>query len=349
MMIPLSRMPLMLSLLAAAVAALPAQERRRIRVVTTLPVLADVARAVGGDAVEVRALARATEDPHYVVATPSLMSAVNKADLFVEIGMSLEIWAENVLDGARNPNVRRGAPGHVVASAGVHRLAVPKVLSRAAGDIHPQGNPHIWLDPVVVRKVAANIHDGLCRVAPDRTELFDERLHAYQHRLDVALFGRQLVDLLGGEVLARLARGYKLIDFLESKRFRGKPLADRLGGWLAKARPLRGRKVVFYHERWIYLARRFGIHIVGYVEDKPGILPSAAHRDELLRTMLHEGVKMIGVTNYYDDTVPRELAAATGARVVILPGDVGGVEGTGDYFSFLDTVLSRLLGEDGEH
>ncbi|MDP6355849.1 MAG: metal ABC transporter substrate-binding protein, partial [Planctomycetota bacterium] len=80
-------------------------EEVRINVVTTLPDLKSIAEVVGGDKVKVQALSLGYQDPHYVTPKPSLMSAVSQADLFVEIGLDLELWTERVLDGARNPEV----------------------------------------------------------------------------------------------------------------------------------------------------------------------------------------------------------------------------------------------------
>lgn len=314
----------------------------RRKVVTTLPVLADLARRVGGDDVEVVALARGNEDPHYVVPTPALMREVARADLFVELGMSLEVWAENVLDGARNPRVRRGAPGHVFAAAGIRPLGVPAVVTRARGDIHPEGNPHLWLDPLEAEILAANIEKGLERIAPERSERFAERLQAFRRELRERLFGSELVDLLGGDVLVRLERSGKLQGFLD-RQFRGRPLRDRLGGWLAKAAPLRGREFVFYHDVWPYFARRFGPKVVGLIEERPGIPPSAAHKRALEKLMRDRGVRVIGILSYYDDSVARSLADAVGARVVVLPGDVGGLPGVNDYYALIDTLIARLV------
>jgi len=335
----------------ALAASLLAQDSpaRKLRVVTTLTVLGDIAKHVGGDLVEVRSLGRPTADPHYIIATPSLMTIVNRADLFVEVGLSLEIWAENVLDGARNAKIRRGERGHVFASAGVVRKEVPANLSRAAGDLHPEGNPHIWLDPVNVRRIATNIRDGLVRVAPDHEKQFDKNLAAYLKKIDEDLYGKKLVAMLGGDVLGRLAEGGRLMKFLEAKSFRGKKLVSYLGGWLAKARPLRGKKIIFYHPSWIYLTDLVGLVVVDHVEDKPGINPSAAHKEHLVDLIRAQKVPVIALTNYYDDTVPNALAKATGAKVVVLPGNVRAAPGAGDYEKLMDTILDRLLAAYAEN
>jgi len=161
----------------------------KLRVVTTLSDLASIAREIGGEHVEVKSLISGGQEPHTAVPKPSLMAAVNKADLFVEVGLELELWAERVLEGAHNPRVLEGQPGFVRASDGVSTLEVPRVLTRAEGGVHPQGNPHIWLDPLNGIKIAENITEGLKRVDPEHAEKYESNLTAFKERIWKALYG----------------------------------------------------------------------------------------------------------------------------------------------------------------
>lgn len=314
----------------------------KLRVVTTLPVLADLARQVGGDLVQVVSLGKGPEDPHYVTPTPSLMQAVRKADLFVEVGMSLEMWAVNVLDGAGNRRVRRGSKGHVYASEGVPVLEVPVSMTRAKGDLHPNGNPHLWVDPVRLGWMAKNIEKGMERVRPSQAPAFRKGYEAFQMKLDRATFGPRLVKLLGGKVLNRLAISGKLQSFLK-KKYKGKPLSTRLGGFLKKAAPLRGRKILFYHQNWIYFTTRFGLKVEGFVEDKPGITPSASHKLRLLKLIKAENIKVLGTATWNDDSVPNALARESGIEVVILPAMVGATRDAKDSLSLINALIERLL------
>lgn len=322
---------LFLSLLLA-VLSLPAHA---LEVVATLPWLGDLTTRLAPDAT-VTVLARGTEDPHYLSPTPALMAKVGKADLYIENGLNLELWSERLLDGAGNPKIRPGASGYVLATQGVPRLEVPTTLSRSQGDLHPEGNPHVWTDPLNVAIAADNIAAGLSRVDPANAAAYAQRAQAFRQQIYEALFGKDLVAFMGGASLDKLARSGRLVEFLQSKGLQG-----RLGGWLGRA--ARGKKVVFYHQSWPYFVDRFGIDQVGIIEDRPGVAPSASHKDQLAAAMKAQGCTTIGITSYYSDRIARALAAETGATVVVLPGDVGGVPTATDYFSFMDTLVDGLL------
>ena len=305
-------------------------------VVCTLPWLGDVAHRVAPDA-SITVLARATDDPHYLSPTPALMAKVAQADLYVENGLSLELWSERLLDSAGNPKIRPGQPGYVRATDGMTRLEVPTDLTRAKGDLHPSGNPHVWTDPLNAPIAADNIAAGLGRIDPANAAKYTANAKAFRVKINEAMFGADLVAFMGGDLLARLESSGKLDEFLASKG-----LTDRLGGWKEQAAALEGRPVVFYHQSWPYFIERFGLSVVGYVEDRPGIPPTAAHRDELLATMKAKAVKNVGVTSYYDAKIPQLLGGATGAKVAVLPGDVGGTPAATDYFALITTLIASM-------
>ncbi|MEI6790501.1 MAG: metal ABC transporter substrate-binding protein, partial [Myxococcaceae bacterium] len=106
---------------------------------------------------------------------------------FIEIGLDLELWGQKVIDSAGNPKVQIGQPGRVYASSGVPTLEIPQVLSRQLGDVHPYGNPHIWLDPVLVKKMAKNIANGLTAVDFEGKAIYEKNLKTFQDKLDKAL------------------------------------------------------------------------------------------------------------------------------------------------------------------
>jgi ABC-type Zn uptake system ZnuABC Zn-binding protein ZnuA len=316
-----------------------ATTNEKIRVVTTLSVLKYLAEEVGGNRVIVHSLSNPRQDPHFVQPRPTLMKMTREADLFVEIGLQLELWAQRVINGSANPAIQMGQPGRVIASAGISTLELPRVISREWGDIHPYGNPHIWLDPVNVKKMAENIADGLARIDPVHGDQYRENLNAFSGRIDAAIYGQSLVDEIGGRKLNRLVSGGSLDDYLEARG-----LADKLGGWLSKAESLKGQRMVTYHKTWIYFARRFGLEIPVEIEEKPGITPSAKHRDRVIDLMKSADIKLIVISSFYDRSAADYIANETGALVLVFPIDLHAVDGVETYFDLIDYFLHEMLG-----
>jgi len=320
-----------------------------LRVVCTLPTLETLAQAVGGALVETTSLAKGDQDPHFVSPTPLLMKKTREADAFVEIGLSLDLWADQVANGSGNPKIFRGLPGRVVASAGLPLLEVPTVLSREFGDIHPEGNPHVWLDPLRAKMLAANIAKALSALFPDSAARFGSNLKRFERRIDEAMFGEKLVDLVGGPKLSRLALDGTLAAYLDSTQDAGKPLRASLGGWLAKAEPLRGIPVVEYHKSWVYFAARFEFEIAGDVEERPGIPPGPQHQQKIIALLRARRIPLLLTDNFYDPKLPDYLAAQAGATNVIVPDQVRGEPGVDDYFELIDTILDRMIAALRKH
>jgi ABC-type Zn uptake system ZnuABC Zn-binding protein ZnuA len=299
--------------------AAPAAWAAPLKVVTTLAPYAAIAREVGGDLVTVESIARGDEDGHFIKPKPSYALMLRDADLFVTTGLDLELWAPVLVDKSGNRGIRDGAPGYVSASQGVPLLEVPSSASRAAGDVHVYGNPHLFTSPLNAKIVAGNVAAGLKRVDGAHASQYDANLARFRQRIDEALYGKELVGLLGSERLDPLARKGELIGFLRGQSYEGKPLLDRLGGWLGEGMIFRGKDVVAYHKNWIYFTDLFGLHVVDYVEPKPGIPPSARHVHELIETMQQRGVKVILAASYFSQQQVETIAERTEARAVVVP------------------------------
>lgn len=323
--------------------ALPVDAQGKLKVVCTLPTLEAIAREVGGDRVEVLSLAKGYQDPHFVSPTPVLMKKAREADLLIEVGLTLEQWADEVANGSGNPRIFRGGKGRIIASTGVPLLEAPRVISRELGDLHPQGNPHVWLDPLRAKQMAENIAEGFQQAAPGDREYFESRQRAFQDRIDRSLFGEELVRLVGGRKLARLAWDGQLFAFLQENEVNGEKLSKKLGGWLRRAEPLRGLRVVEYHRVWVYLTKLLGMEIRGTIEERPGIPPGPQYQRRIIEQMKQEGIRLILVDNFYSQDLPRHIAQETGARVAVLPSQVGGEKGVDTYFALIDHILDRLL------
>ena len=179
--------------LTAALAAFGASGRAAappapLKVVATTQDLAALAREVGGDRVTVTALASGRQDPHQVEAKPSFIGLVSNADLLIVVGRELEIgWLPTLQTGSRNAKIQVGANGYLDASSNVKILEIPTgQITRAMGDVHPQGNPHYWLDPNNGRLIAQSIRTKLQQLVPADRAYFDQRYADFDKRLAAA-------------------------------------------------------------------------------------------------------------------------------------------------------------------
>jgi len=164
----------------------------KIHVVTTLTDLADFTRNVGGEFVEVRSLATGVEDTHGVPMRPSFVPLLNRADLVVLVGFDCEhAFLPALLEASRNPRIQPGHPGYVDCSKGVTPVDVPKSTDHSEGDVHPYGNPHYLLDPVLAKIAVQNICDALVAVAPEHAADFTKNRDAYLATLDAKITGWQ--------------------------------------------------------------------------------------------------------------------------------------------------------------
>src|SRR6266849_5915296 len=275
----------------------------KIRAVATIPDLADMARNIAGDLIDVTSLATGVEDIHAVPMKPSFAVLLNRADILFVMGLEVEhAFLPGLLEAARNPRILRDAPGYIDCSVYVIPLEVPIRLDRALGDVHPMGNPHINLDPVAGKAMARAMADGLARNYPEHEATFKKNLVAYLVTLDAAI-----------------AR------------------------WQREAVPLRGVKFISYHPDLIYFAERFGMESVGTIEIRPGVDPTPGHIVALEERMRREGIKLVVRERHYPAGLAETIAQRTGAKLVELPVMVGGVPEARDYVSFIDYNIRTML------
>ncbi|MBI5015832.1 MAG: zinc ABC transporter substrate-binding protein [Deltaproteobacteria bacterium] len=171
-------MRLLALFLAFLLAPLPARAADALRVVTTLPDLADWVRQIGGERVEVRSLLTGFEDVHTYEPRVSDVKAVAGARVLVMVGLGLEEWIHGLVENAGN-----GGLIVVEASKGVSVLRDPEGTGRAGHD-SASGNPHVWLDPANVAVICRNIARSLKAADPTAGDFYQRRLSAYLARLD---------------------------------------------------------------------------------------------------------------------------------------------------------------------
>lgn len=259
----------------------------KLNVAATTPDLAAIAAEVGGDHVEVKAMATPNQDAHYVDPKPSLTLVLNKADVLIVNGLELEVgWLPPLQRNARNSKILSGGDGYFDASAHVDRIGQTTKIDRSQGDIHPGGNPHFMHDPRAGRAVAKAL-------------------------------GEHFANLDSANADAYRANAKKLVSTLDkliaSERDRFKALPSR--------------KVVSYHDSLVYLYDWLDIDQVLTVEPKPGIAPNPGHVARVLKTMRAQNINAIVQEAYYPRKTSQTLTRMAKATLVVIPGGTSFQEG----------------------
>ncbi|WP_163997220.1 metal ABC transporter substrate-binding protein [Pyxidicoccus caerfyrddinensis] len=293
----------LLAALCAAVSLLAAAPARAdLNVVTTLPDLAAITKAVGGDHVQVQSLALSSQDPHFVDAKPNLALALNRADLLIAIGLDLEIgWLPTLQQGARNSKILVNNPGFLNASQFPRILEIPQgKVDRSLGDVHPGGNPHYLYDPRQGLAVARGITERLAQLDPK---------NAADYRANLAKFS----------------------DEIEKAR----------AGWEKRLAGMKGAPVIAYHRTTAYLADWLGFQPIAFLEPKPGIPPNPSHVASVLAQGRQRKARMLLIESYYPDTTAKLVASKIPAPIVTVHGGTDFRAGE-TYIQHIEELVGRL-------
>ena len=287
--------------------ALAAQPARaELRVVSSIATLGSLAKEVGGDRISVEPLSRGTQDPHFVEPKPSLMLTLNRADLLLHVGLELEIgWLPPLILGSRNPKIQNGEPCNLDCSQVIPLLDMATTKLDRA-----QGDIH----------PAGNPHYWLPPENARRiAQLIAQRL--------------EQLDPEGKDVYEK-----RLADFnakVDAKEKEWQPLIDKL----------RGTKVATYHKSWTYISKWLGLTEVGYIEPKPGIPPDPSHLSRLIGHMKSSGAKLLLMESFYSRSVASLVAEHAGAKLLVLPTDLGAAPHLASWFDLAQAVLHEIAAE----
>jgi zinc/manganese transport system substrate-binding protein len=275
----------------------------KLNVVATLPDFGAIAQEIGCDDIKVTTLARGTEDPHFVDAKPSFIRVLNQADVLLEGGAELELgWLPPLVNNARNAKILSGKSGHVKMSKGVPLLELP------TGPVdRSMGDVHPTGNP-----------------------------HYWLNPAHGKIMAAHLANVFS-ELDPENAQHYRthLKEFDER-------LDKKIAEWKQQMEPYRGAKIVTYHKSYEYFADFFGLEVVGQLEPKPGIEPSPSHISALIPRMKSDQVKLLLIEPNRSRKTPEYVANATGAKLVIIPGMVGGHEKAKDYFGLFDYAVGQI-------
>jgi zinc/manganese transport system substrate-binding protein len=146
-----------------------------IKIVASLPDLGSIAAYIGGDKVEVSAIGKPTNNPHAVEVLPSYMVIASRAAIYLKVGLALDQWADGIIDGSRNNRLVV-----VDCAEGVSVLQKPIKVDASMGDVHPEGNPHYWLDPANGVIIAGNILKALKKIDPANSSFYENNFNDFK-------------------------------------------------------------------------------------------------------------------------------------------------------------------------
>jgi ABC-type Zn uptake system ZnuABC Zn-binding protein ZnuA len=275
----------------------------QIKIVTTIQDLKSIAEAIGGEHVDAFSIATGYQNPHFVDPKPSYILKLSRADMFITVGLDLEIgWVPPLLNSARNAKIQKGGEGYVDASVNIPLLQVPTSVNRGEGDIHIYGNPHYWLDPLNGKIIAENICTALKRIDPEHRAEYQANLKKFDDQVD-----------------------------------------GKIKEWEAKLSKFKNTKVIVYHNEWPYFEQRFGLKIVDYLEPKPGIPPTPSQLAKIINLMKRENIKIIINSPYFTSEAADLVARNSGGNAVTLATSVGAFPQIKNYFDLFDYNVNQLL------
>src|SRR5258705_2553962 len=282
---------------------MPMAARAELKIVTTTTDYADIAKQIGGDRISVHSVMKGPENVHNVMAKPTEMVFLNKADMFVHSGLDAEPWRDNLLKGARNPRVIPGKPGNVDMSEGIELKEVPAgKIDRSMGDVHAYGNPHYTANIANAQRMAVMLVKAMAGLDPKNADFYKENAKKF------------VLDM--GDLPKKLK---------------------------AQFAPYAGLKVVTFHKAWEYFAEPFDINIVTTIEPKPAITPSPAEMRKTIDIMRQQNVKIVIVETYDSYDQAKSIADAVGAQVITLPDHVLGVPQADSYQHLFTYDIARLI------
>jgi len=274
-----------------------------LQIVSSIPTLGSLAKEVGGNRVNVESLGKGYQDPHFIEPKPNLMLVLNRADLLLYVGLELEIgWLPPLVLGSRNPRIQPGELGNLDCSRAIPVLDVPTTKVDRS-----MGDIHPQGNP-----------------------------HYWLPPGNAKIIAREIAQRL--EELDPEGRG----DYEKNLAAFNARVDAKARQWESATRKLRGARIATYHKSWSYVSQWLGLEEIGYVEPKPGIPPDPQHLARLIALMKEKQSKLLLMEDFYNRSVAALVAQKAGAKLLVLPTDVGATPEIKDWFTLADAVVRTL-------
>ena len=273
----------------------------KIEIVTTTSTFASIAQDIAGNRAEIYFIASPNRDIHYMSPTPKDIVKLKKAHVFIHAGLDLEVWRAPLLDAVGRTDL-----------------------------MWPSGDGQIDVSSGIT---LLEVPTSLSRA------LGDQHVYGNPHYWQDPLNGKIIADNIA-EGLARLYPADADFFRKNSKSFALR-IDEKMKEWEALIAPFKNSAIVVYHNDWPYFMERFGLTVIGFLEPKPGIPPTAKHIRGIEQIMKDKGAKVIVKEVFHESRTPNKVAKETGARVVTLAQETGEVRG--DYFALIDHDIKEMV------
>ena len=267
-----------------------------------------IVKRLGGDLIETYTPHKGFQEPELTWVDevfPSWIIRAKRANGYVRYGLYADVWADTLIDASGNPRIKPGAAGYLDPTGDFEILEIP------TGPVDRRmGDLHVFGNPHYLLDPANAVP-----VAKKTAEWLIRLMPAHKAEIEANL------DSFLGELAAKIKQ------------------------WDERAAPLRGKNLVSYHRTWSYLAKRWGLRVVGVIEPKPGIEPTVRDVEVLIAAMKANPAPVIIKVPVYSDKWPKYVAERAGYPVKIrtLVAHVGGDERVKTYFDLFDYLIDNLL------
>ena len=274
----------------------------KVKIAASLPDIASIAAYIGGDQVDVFSIAKANSNPHFVEVLPSYMIKVSRVAIFFKAGLGLDQWADAIIEGSRNNQLKI-----VDCSVNIDVLEKPTgKVDASLGDVHPQGNPHYWLDPDNGPIIAAHVTEALSQADPSHASLFaanskkfseesQKRIQEWKTKM-TGLNGTAVITYHSSWVYFTKAFGLRIVGYVEP--FPGiPPTAKHLQELVQKIKLEKAHLLIqepYYGDNDPkFLERETGIKVFRFTPSCEGIGAGDyfKHFEDIIGSLAYEGKK----------------------------------------------------------